>query len=81
MAKAFSFKESMNMTSAVCGSYVSRKEVIEYFHNNYDENKMFEQEELKQIVKELTTGKTRITQTIDKNNVWNYKRNSGREER
>lgn len=78
MPRSFNFIESMNMVSAVSGTYISRKDVREYFYKTFDQDKMFEPEELKQIVRELTTGKKRITSTIDNNNIWGQRKNPKR---
>ena len=78
MAREFNFIESMNMVSAVSGTYISRNDVKQYFYDTFDKDKMFTPEELKQIVRDLTTGKERITSTIDNNNIWGQKRNHGR---
>ena len=57
MARTFNYKESINMISAVCSSYFSRKEIIDFFSKNFDENKQFDQDEVKQIVRDITTEK------------------------
>ncbi len=36
-----------------------------YFEKNFDKDKEFRPEELKEVVKELTTNRQRITQTMD----------------
>ena len=78
MPRNFNFIESMNMVSAVSGTYISRKDVREYFNRTFDQDKMFTPDELKQIVRELTTGRERITGTMDNNNIWGQKRNPKR---
>ena len=78
MSREFTFMESMNMVSAVSGTYIKKSEVKDYFEATYDKNKMFTPEELKQIVRELTTGRERITPTIDNNNIWGQKKNPQR---
>ena len=75
MPRSFNFIESMNMVSAVSGTYISRKDVRQYFYDTFDQDKMFTPEELKQIVRELTTGRERITPTIDNNNIWGQRKN------
>ncbi len=65
MTNTFNFKDSCNMVSAVCGTYVKKQEVIEYFNKEFDPEKEFTPEELKQIVRELVKGRERITTTID----------------
>ena len=79
MPREFNFRESMNMVSAVSGSFISRKDVMKYFYDTFDQDKMFTPDELKQIVRDLTTGKERITKTIDNNNIWGQKKNTKRD--
>ena len=78
MAREFTFLESMNMVSAVSGTYISRKDVRQFFYDTFEQDKMFTPDELKQIVRDLTTGKERITGTMDNNNIWMQKRNPKR---
>ena len=70
MGKTFNFKESMNMVSAVSGSYVTRREVMEYFYGKFDQDKEFSPEELKQAVRDLTAGKEKITTRLDQGALW-----------
>lgn len=65
MPKTFNYKDSVNMVTAVSTSYVKREEIFEYFESNFNKDKKFTADELKQIVRDLTTGKERITQTMD----------------
>ncbi len=65
MGKTFNYHDALNMVTAVSTSYVTRGEIIDYFEKHFDKKKMFNADELKQTVKELVTGKTRISQTMD----------------
>ena len=91
MPKTFSCREASNMMKAVCGSYITREEIDEYFESHYDEDYIFNQDEIKSIVPELMENRKRITNTmndigfnmfgqkINKKNV--YKEDDNNEER
>ena len=64
MDRTFNYKESINMILAVCGSYFTRKEIMDFFNSNFDQNKQFRQEEIKQIVRDITTGKIKTSTKI-----------------
>ena len=53
MPKTFNYFEAKNMTHAVCGSYLSREQINQYFSENFTEEKEFTGDEIKQVVHEL----------------------------
>jgi len=60
MNQKFNFKASLNMVCAVSEKYISRREIMQYFEKEFDKDKEFTPEELKQIVRDLTTKKGKI---------------------
>ena len=78
MAKEFNYRDSLNMVTAVSTSYVPRIEIVKYFADNFEKEKMFTQDELKAIVKELVSEREksgrRISKSMNgtgKNSKWN----------
>ena len=78
MPREFNFRESLNMVYAVSGTYITKKEVESYFNENFDKDKMFQPDELINIVKTVTAGRKRITTKMEDHNIWGQKRNYGR---
>lgn len=80
MPKTVNFKDSVNMCYAVAGSYVTKKEVNEFFKANFPEDKEFTKEELQEIVRYLIDEKKRNT-TKMKNIAFGplYKNNTNKE--
>ena len=64
MAKIYNYHNAFNMVCAVSTSYVRREEIREYFKKNYNEDKEFSGEEIKQIVSTLVSGRERISPTM-----------------
>lgn len=56
--RLFELKEVKGMIISVCNGYAAREEIQKEFMN-YPENKKFTGEELKEIVKKLTSGKNK----------------------
>lgn len=72
MAKEFNYRDSLNMVTAVSTSYVPRIEIVKYFADNFDKEKMFTQDEIKAIVRELVSGRKKTSQSF--NEIWNKKK-------
>lgn len=77
MAKEFNYRDSLNMVTAVSTSYVPRIEIVKYFEDNFDKEKMFTQDEIKAIVKELVSEREKSGKRISQsfNEIWYTKRN------
>ena len=72
MKKEYNYKDSLNMVTAVSTSYVPREEIIKYFEENFDKEKVFSPEEIKSIVKELVSNRKRISENF--NVIWTRKK-------
>lgn len=72
LAKEFNYRDSLNMVTAVSTSYVPRIEIVKYFADNFEKEKMFTQDELKAIVKELVSEREKSGRRISKsmNEIW-----------
>jgi len=67
MARTFNSDEALGIVTSVSIAYVKREEILEYF-NNFEEGKEFTKEDIMEIVKELTSGKTRRREKLYKEN-------------
>lgn len=72
MAKEFNYRDSLNMVTAVSTSYVPRIEIAKYFEDNFDKEKMFTQDEIKAIVRELVSEREKSGKRISQsfNEIW-----------
>ena len=72
LAKEFNYRDSLNMVTAVSTSYVPRIEIAKYFEDNFDKEKMFTQDEIKAIVRELVSEREKSGKRISQsfNEIW-----------
>ena len=75
LAREFNYRDSLNMVTAVSTSYVPRMEIVKYFEDNFDKEKMFTQDEIKAIVRELVSEREKSGKRISQsfNEIWNKK--------